>query len=318
MSGYLIRRVGETLVLLLLMSFLIYGLIGLMPGDPIDLMISADPTLTAADAARLKALMGLDRPLWERYWHWLQGALAGDFGYSRLYARPVVEVLGPRLVNTLALMGTSLVLALLIAVPAGVVAAMHPRGLVDSAINLLAFAGFSVPSFWLGLILIIVFSVQLGWLPAGGTAPVGDADLLDRLRYLVLPVLTLTLLAAGTFVRFVRAAMLEALREDFIRTARVKGLSRASVVVRHALPHAMLSLVTIVALNVGSLFSGSLVVETIFAYLGMGKLIYDSIMGNDYNLALAALLIATAVTLLANLVADVAYGWLDPRIAYGS
>jgi len=317
MSGYLARRVAETLLLLLVMSFLIYGLIGLMPGDPIDLMISADPDLSAADAARLKALQGLDRPLLERYWFWLVQALSGDLGYSRLYARPVVEVLGPRLVNTLALMGTSLALALLLAVPAGVIAALHPRGVVDNGINLLAFAGFSVPSFWLGLILIIVFSVQLGWLPAGGSAPVGEAALLDRLRYLVLPVLTLTLLAAGTFVRFVRAAMLEALREDFIRTARVKGLSRTAVVVGHALPHAMLSLVTVVALNIGGLFSGSLVVETVFAYLGMGKLIYDAIMGNDYNLALAALMIATIVTLLANLVADIAYGWLDPRIDYG-
>jgi peptide/nickel transport system permease protein len=316
-SGYLARRLAETAFLLVLMSFLIYALIGLMPGDPIDLMIGADPNLTTADAARLRALQGLDRPLHERYWYWLQAALGGDFGYSRLYARPVVEVIGPRLVNTLILMGTSLALALLIAIPAGVVAAMHPRGLTDNTINLLAFAGFSVPSFWLGLILIIVFAVQLGWLPAGGTAPVGSADLLDRLRYLILPVATLTLLAAGTFVRFVRAAMLEALREDFIRTARVKGLSRSAVVIRHAMPHAMLSLVTIVALNVGSLFSGSLVVETIFAYLGMGKLIYDSIMGNDYNLALAALLIATLVTLLANLVADIAYGWFDPRIDYG-
>lgn len=317
MSGYLTRRVGETVLLLFLMSFLIYGLIGLMPGDPIDLMISADPDLSPADAARLKALMGLDRPLLERYWHWLTRALSGELGYSRLYARPVLEVVGPRLVNTLLLMGTSLVLALLIAVPAGVVAALRPRGLVDNTINLFAFAGFSVPSFWLGLILIIVFAVQLGWLPAGGTAPVGEAALLDRLRYLVLPVTTLTLLAAGTFVRFVRAAMIEVLREDFIRTARVKGLSRSAVVVRHALPHAMLSLVTITALNVGNLFSGSLVVETIFAYLGMGKLIFDAVMGNDYNLALAALMIATAVTLLANLAADIAYGWLDPRIDYG-
>jgi peptide/nickel transport system permease protein len=317
MSGYFARRVTETALLLLLMTFLIYALIGLMPGDPIDLMLSSNPDVTAADVARLKALYGLDQPVWTRYRHWLAAAMTGDFGYSRLYARPVLEVIGPRLVNTLLLMGTSLVLALMIAIPAGVLAAMRPRGLADNTINLLAFAGFSVPSFWLGLILIIVFAVQLGWLPAGGTAPVGSADLLDRLRYLVLPVATLTLLAAGTFVRFVRAAMLEALREDFIRTARVKGLSRTAVVLRHALPHAMLSLVTIVALNVGSLFSGSLVVETIFAYLGMGKLIYDSIMGNDYNLALAALLIATFVTLLANLVADLAYGWLDPRIDYG-
>lgn len=317
MSAYFARRVTETALLLFLMTFLIYALIGLMPGDPIDLMLSSNPDVTAADVARLKALYGLDQPLFTRYRHWLAAAVTGDFGYSRLYARPVLEVIGPRLLNTLLLMGTSLALALVIAIPAGVLAAMRPRGLVDNTINLLAFAGFSVPSFWLGLILIIVFAVQLGWLPAGGTAPVGSADLLDRLRYLILPVATLTLLAAGTFVRFVRAAMLEALREDFIRTARVKGLSRTAVVIRHALPHAMLSLVTIVALNVGSLFSGSLVVETIFAYLGMGKLIYDSIMGNDYNLALAALLIATLVTLLANLVADLAYGWLDPRIDYG-
>lgn len=317
MAGYLARRLVETVLLLLVMSFLIYGLIGLMPGDPIDLMVSADPNLTAADAARLKALQGLDVPLVQRYGRWLSAALAGDFGYSRLYALPVLEVLGPRLVNTLLLMVTSLVLALAIAVPAGILAALNPRGPVDATVNLLAFAGFSVPSFWLGLLLIILFSVQLGWLPAGGSAPVGEAGLLDRMRYLVLPVATLTLLTAGTFIRFVRAAMLEVLREDFVRTARAKGLSTVKMVVRHALPHAGLAMITVVALHAGSLFSGALVVETIFAYLGMGKLIYDAVLGNDYNLALVALLLATLVTLLANLVADLAYGWLDPRIDYG-
>ncbi|MCB9969846.1 MAG: ABC transporter permease [Geminicoccaceae bacterium] len=317
MAGYFVRRLVETLLLLLVMSFLIYGLIGLMPGDPIDLMVSADPNLTAADALRLKALQGLDVPLPERYWRWLSATLSGDLGYSRLYARPVLEVLGPRLLNTLLLMGTSLILALVIAVPAGIVAALDPRGPVDNTINLLAFAGFSMPSFWLGLLLIILFSVQLGWLPAGGSASIGESGLLDRLRYLILPVLTLTLLTAGTFIRFVRAAMLEALREDFIRTARVKGLSTTAVVIRHALPHTALAMITMTALHAGSLFSGALVVETIFAYLGMGKLIYDAILGNDYNLALVALLLATLVTLVANLVADLAYGWLDPRIDYG-
>jgi peptide/nickel transport system permease protein len=317
-TRFILRRVAETVLLLLVMSFVIYALIGLMPGDPIDLMVQADPNLTAADAARLKALYGLDRPVWERWLAWLLSALQGDFGFSRLYSVPAVEVLGPRLVNTLLLMGTSFVLALALALPAGIMAALRPRSIVDYTVNLLAFAGFSVPAFWLALLLIIVFAVELGWLPAGGAGTVGEtAGLADRLRYLVLPVTALTLLTLGSFLRFVRASMLETLRERFILTARAKGLGTWGVVARHALRHAMLPIVTLVALHFGTLFSGALVIETVFAYLGMGKLIYDAILGNDFNLALAALLLATLVTLVANLVADIAYAWLDPRITYG-
>ncbi len=314
MGRLLLRRGIETLLVLLVMSFLIYALIGLMPGDPIDLMLSADPRFTTADAARLKALYGLDRPLLERYLRWLQRALAGDFGYSRLYGQPVFAVIWPRLLNTLLLMGTSLLLALLIAIPAGILAALRPRGPLDTLVNLLAFAGFSVPSFWLSLMLIVLFAVTLGWLPAGGVASVGDGGFLDRLTYLVLPVAALTLLTAGTFLRFVRASMLEALEEDHIRTARAKGCGTARIVLAHALPNAMIPVVTVVALHFGSLLSGALVVETVFSYLGMGKLIYDAILGNDYNLALAALLLGTALTLLANLAADIVYLELDPRI----
>lgn len=314
MGRLLLRRGLETLLVLLVVSFLIYALIGLMPGDPIDLMLSADPRFTTADAARLKALYGLDRPLLERYLSWLQRALVGDFGYSRLYGQPVFAVIWPRLLNSLLLMGTSFLLALLIAIPAGILAALRPRGPLDTLVNLLAFAGFSVPSFWLSLMLIVLFAVTLGWLPAGGVASVGDGSLLDRLTYLVLPVAALTLLTAGTFLRFVRAAMIEALQEDHIRTARAKGCGTARTVVVHALPNAMIPIVTVVALHFGSLLSGALVVETVFAYLGMGKLIYDAILGNDYNLALAALLLGTALTLLANFLADLVYLELDPRI----
>jgi peptide/nickel transport system permease protein len=285
-----------------------------MPGDPIDLMVSADPNLTAADAIRLKALYGLDRPLPERYLGWLGRALTGDLGYSRLFAQPVLGVLGPRLANTLLLMGTSLLLAMGIALPLGIWAALRAGSVVDGTINLLAFAAFSVPAFWLGLVLILVFAVGLGWLPAGGIESVGDGGVLDRLRYMVLPVLTLTLLTAGTFVRFVRAALIDSLRQDFIRTARAKGCGPARTVLGHALRHAMLPVTTVLALHMGALFSGALVVEAVFAYGGMGKLIYDSIMGNDFNLALAALLLATFATLLFNLVADLAYARLDPRI----
>jgi peptide/nickel transport system permease protein len=298
------------------MSFVIYGLLGLMPGDPIDLMASGDPNITSADIARLKAVYGIDRPLLERYGQWLAAALGGDFGYSRLHAKPVVEVLLPRLANTCLLMGISFLVALVVALPAGVLAAMRPRSWIDYGLNLFAFAGISLPSFWLALLLILWFSVVLGWLPAGGVQTVGSDSLGDRVAHLVLPVLALTVLTAGRLIRFTRSAMLEALRQDYIRTARAKGLGPYGVVVGHALRNAMIPVVTVLALDFGALFSGALVIETIFAYLGMGKLIYDSIMGNDFNLALVGLLFATVLTLASNLSADLIYAWLDPRISY--
>lgn len=315
---FLARRTVESALVLLAVSFVVYALIGLMPGDPIDLMLQSDPSLTSADVVRLKALQGLDRPLVERWLGWLARAAQGDFGYSRLYAVPAVTVLGDRLVNTLLLMGSSFVLALAVAIPAGVWAAARPGGLLDRLAGLVAFVGISVPAFWLGMLLIILFAVELGWLPAGGTSSLDGGGALDRVRYMALPVLTLTLLTAGIFLRYVRAAMQETLREPFIRTARALGVGEGRILLRHALPHAMLPVTTMIALSFGSLFSGALVVETTFAYLGVGKLIFDAILGSDFNLALLALMLATLVTLLSNLAADLAYAWLDPRISYGA
>ncbi|MDH3596227.1 MAG: ABC transporter permease [Rhodospirillales bacterium] len=313
MTRYILQRLVESAVVLLIMSFVIYGLIGLMPGDPIDLMVSADPDLTPADAERLRALYGLDRPILERYLNWLGAALSGDIGYSRIHARPVMAVLLPALANTVWLMGLSFALALAIALPAGILAALRPRSAVDNAINLLAFAGISIPPFWLAILLIILFAVILGWLPAGG---MGGGGLGSAIAHLALPVATLTLVTVGGIVRFVRAAMMEALRQDYVRTAQAKGLSARQVVLGHALRNAMIPVVTVLALNFGTLFSGALITETMFGWLGMGKTIYDAIMGNDFNLALVGLLFATLTTLLANLAADVTYAWLDPRISY--
>ena len=222
----------------------------------------------------------------------------------------------PRLGNTCLLMGVSFVLALIVALPAGVLAAMRPRSVLDYGLNLFAFAGISMPSFWLGLLLILLFSVQLGWLPASGVTSVGGDTVAARLIHLILPVLTLTMLTVGSVLRFTRSAMIETLRQDYVRTAYAKGLGPVGVVLRHALRNAMIPVVTVVALHFGALFSGALVVETMFAYLGMGKLIYDSIIGNDFNVALVGLLFATLLTLLSNLGADVLYAWLDPRISY--
>ncbi len=316
MTAYLLRRLLGAAALLVLMSLAIYALIGLMPGDPIDLMLQADPHVTAADVARLKALYGLDRPLLGRWLAWLGAMAHGDFGYSRLYAVPALQVLWPRLLNTLLLMGSSLLLAVLLAFPAGILAALRPGGRLDRTIGLLAFVGLAVPSFWLAFLLIILFAVELGWLPAGGSQDVGASGLADRLRHLALPALALTIVTAAALVRYVRAAVMEALREPFIRTARAKGCGTWGVVVRHALPQALPALVTLLALHLGQLFSGALVVETVFSYLGMGKLIYDSILGNDYNLALLALMLATLLVLLANLAADLAVAGIDPRVRY--
>jgi peptide/nickel transport system permease protein len=313
---YFSHRAAEAGLLLLLMSFVIYILLGLMPGDPIDIMASGDPDMNTDDIARLKALYGLDRPLLERYWNWLAAAATGDFGFSRLHTRPVLEVIAPRLWNTTVLMGLSFIVALVIAIPLGVVAAVRPRTWIDYAINLFAFAGFSLPSFWLALLLILLFSVTLGWLPAGGVQSVGRDDFWDWALHLIMPVTALTLLTMGRIIRFTRASMIEALRQDYVRTAEAKGLSPYGVVVGHAMRNAMIPVVTVLALDFGTLFSGALVIEQIFSYQGMGKLIYDSILGSDFNVALVGLLFATILTLASNLGADLIYGWLDPRISY--
>lgn len=318
MARYLLDRLLQSLIVLAMMSFVIYWLMGLMPGDPIDLMISADPKLTAQDAIRLRELYGLDRPITERYVNWLTAAIGGDFGFSRLHVKPVLTVLWPALGNTVILLGISFILSVLLALPAGIYAAIRQYTGTDYLINLAAFAGISIPSFWLALLLITLFSVILGVLPASGTETIGAlSSFWDSAKFLILPIATLTIASIGSHTRFVRAAMMETMRQDFIRTARAKGATEARVVWHHALRNALIPVVTILALDFGFLFSGALITETIFAYPGMGKLIFDAIMGNDFNLAMVAFMFATVLTLLGNLVADIAYGWLDPRISYG-
>ena len=316
MLHFLGERVLQSTVVLAVMSFVIFVLIGLMPGDPVDLMISSDPDLTSADIEKLREIYGLDRPVIERYGNWLLAALQGDFGFSRLFAQPVFDVLLPALGHTLALLGISLTLALLIGLPLGIWAAVRPYSTRDYAVNMFAFAGISIPSFWLGLLLIILFAVILGWFPAGGLGTPGQDSWADKLIYLVLPATSLTLASVGGHTRYMRASMLETLRQDYIRTARAKGLSERRVVLGHALRNALIPVTTIIALDFGFLFSGALITETIFAYPGMGKLTFDAVMGNDFNLALVCLLLATLVTLVGNILADFAYAWLDPRIGF--
>jgi len=292
-----------------------------MPGDPIDTLIISNPDFTPEDADRLRKLYGADLPVTTRYGNWLKDAMKGDFGYSREYRVPVTDFIGARLLNTSILSVSALALSLAIAVPIGVWVALRKGSKVDYFVNLISFAGISIPSFFLGIVLIIVFAVQLKILPAGGTETIdsdisGLSSIIDRVQYLILPVLTITIMRVASFVRFTRSSMIETMSMEFIRTARAKGLSRSVVIIRHGLRNALLPLVTLVALSISGIFSGAVIIETLFSYQGVGKLVFDSISGNDFNVAMVSFLISIGMVLVMNLVADILYAYVDPRIEY--
>jgi peptide/nickel transport system permease protein len=322
MLTYILRRLIQTLIVIAMLSYVCFSLMTLMPGDPVELMIQSNPRITPEDVVRLREFYGLDQPSWKRYLNWASTLAQGDLGYSRTYRVPVSELMGPRLMNTFILSIGALSLSLLIAIPLGVMSALKPGGRLDSFLNLFSFAGISVPSFWLGIMLIIIFSVLLPWLPAGGTETIGIEKssswefFLDRATYLILPILSLSLQQIGRFVRFARSSMLEALRFDFIRTAKAKGLSQNVVLWKHAFRNALIPLITVVALSISSVFSGAILTETVFAYQGVGKLVFDSVIGNDFNVAMVSFIISVSMVLLMNLIADILYGFADPRISY--
>ena len=303
-------RLGQILLLLLLLSLAAWFAIGLMPGDPIELAIIGDPRLGPEDAARLRALYELDRPLLARWLSWAMGVLTGNFGHSRLFARPAAEVLMPALWSSLILVGSALILAIIVGVAAGAVAAARPA--YSGAVQTVALMGQAMPSFWLGMMAIILFAVTLGWLPAGGLPD--EQGFLPALRYLLLPLATLAFSHLAAYARHSTAAIRDTLREPWIVSARARGASEARILWAHALPNASIPLLTLAAIDAGSLVGGALVTETLFARPGMGKLLYDSIMGNDYNLALLALLLVAVVTMLATLAADLLQFWIDPRL----
>ncbi|MBE9606546.1 ABC transporter permease [Acetobacteraceae bacterium H6797] len=282
-----------------------------MPGDPIELAIIGDPRLGPEDAARLRALYELDRPLLARWTSWALGVLTGNFGHSRLFARPAIQVLMPALWSSLILVGTSLLLAILLGVAAGALAAARP--VYAGAVQTVALMGQAMPSFWLGMMAIILFAVTLGWLPAGGLPD--EQGLVPALRYLVLPLATLAFSHLAAYARHSAAAFRDTLREPWITSARARGASENRLLWAHALPNASVPLLTLAAIDAGALVGGALVTETLFARPGMGKLLYDSIMGNDYNLALLALMLVAAVTMLATLAADLLQLWIDPRLS---
>lgn len=339
MNGYVARRLLQILPLLFLVSALTFALAEAAPGGPLA-AYAEDPDLTPEDLARLEASLGLDQPAWQRYGQWLGRILRGDWGSSLVTRRPVLVEIGERLPRTLLLMGASLALTLAIALPLGVWAAVHQYSPWEHAVSLGAFIGQAVPVFWLGLLLISAFNVWLHYpvspsagfrwshlwacpdcaplLPGGGMAPYGAPGFpwAARIRHLILPVFTLTVFSVGAYLRYMRGQMLEVLGADYIRTARAKGLPRRAVLVPHAVKNGLLPVVTVLALDLPSLFGGALFTETLFAWPGMGRLFYRAAQRVDFPVLMGIVLINAALIILFNLAADIAYAYLDPRVRY--
>ena len=320
---YVIRRLLQIMPLLLVISALIFALLYAMPGDPLYRMLQDIPNLRPEDYERLRKLYGFDDPFYVQYWKWLWQLLQLNPGYSREYGQPVFEIIWPALKNTLVLTVLAVVIGKTIAILLGIFSAVRQYSLGDYFLTGATFIAYSVPAFWLGLMLIIVFSVKLGWLPTSGIVnadftPGSWEATVDWLKHLILPVAVLAISEIIQVQRFMRSSMLEVLRQDYLTTARAKGLSEIIVVGRHALKNALIPVVTIIAVTMPRVVGGSTVVETVFAYPGMGRLLYTSIMGNDYVVAMTVVMIIAVTVVFFNLLADIIYGWLDPRIRYQS
>ena len=313
---YVARRLIQALPLMLGITVVSFAILKAIPGGPMA-AYEANPNFTDADLKRLEHALGLDQPFYVQYVNWLLAFLTGDWGYSYSSHRAVLTSIVERLPATVYLMGSVYVVTLLVAIPIGIFTALRQYSWLDHVITGATFAFLSTPTFWLGLLLIIVFGLQLKLLPLGGMATLGtDFDAFDRVRHLILPVATLSLVGIGRYVRFLRASMLETLTQDYLRTARAKGLVERIVVARHALKNASIPLVTVAALDLPELFVGALVTEQIFGWPGMGRLYWDAATRSDYPVVMGFLAVSAALIILANLVADVFYAYLDPRIRY--
>ena len=320
---YVLRRLFQSVPLLLVISALIFTLLYLMPGDPLYRMLEGIPNLRPQDYDRLRKLYGFDDPIYVQYFKWLWQLIQLNPGYSREYGQPVFDIILPALKNTLVLTIAAVVLGKLLAITLGIFSAVRQYSIGDYILTATTFVAYSVPAFWLGLMLIILFSVKLGWLPTSGIVnsvvePGSWAATVDWLKHLILPVAVLAISEIIQVQRFMRSSLLEVLRQDYLTTARAKGLSETVVIGRHALKNALIPVVTIIAVTMPRVVGGSTVVETVFAYPGMGRLLYTSIMGNDYVVAMTVVMIIAATVVFFNLLADVIYGYLDPRIRYQS
>lgn len=320
MIGYSLRKILKIIPLLFILSALLFFIMDFIPGDFVEKK-AATSNMSAEKVANLKEIYGLDKPVTYRYGKWLKNALHGDFDNSLKYQKPVTEVLGDYVWNSFILAALSFVLTLLIAIPIGVISAVKQYSFFDKAATVLTFIGNSFPSFFLAIILMKIFAIDLNILPISNMKTVGSnltgfKNILDIMKHLILPGLTLTIISLGSYIRYIRTSMLEVLQQDYIRTARAKGLKEKVVIYRHALRNGLIPIVTFIGIHIPSLFAGAILTETVFSWPGIGKVAYDAIGNIDYTLLMGFNLFIGLLTILGNILSDVLYRVVDPRIKF--
>ncbi|MGQ9925272.1 MAG: ABC transporter permease [Chloroflexaceae bacterium] len=318
MSRYILRRLLFAIPTLLGISIVIFAILALAPSDPLA-QFAADPSVPPEVRDAIRENLGLNDPWYIRYVKWLAALLRGDWGYSFASRVPVLDLIAQRLPQTLQVVGVAYLVAILIGIPIGIISAVRPYSLFDNLATTFAFIGFSMPTFFTGLLLILIFSVRLNWLPFiyDSTLRVTDwGTFVRQVRQMLMPVIVLALFQTGSLTRFVRAAMLENLPADYARTARAKGLSEQAVVLRHVFRNSMIPVVTLLALGVPTIFTGAIVTEQIFRVNGIGELLIKSIQNSDTPVVMAITFMFAVLVVMFNLIADVLYGVLDPRIRY--
>ncbi len=319
MLKYVIRRILQALPILLAITVVVFLVIRLAPGDPFTGMVDPRISQDAIEAARVR--LGLNQPLYVQYWHWLRELLTGNLGYSIRFQRPVADIITERLPASLLLGLATQFIVFALGLPIGVLAATRKNTWLDHVVTTFAFAGLSVPSFFFGLALIRVFALQLQWLPSSGMVTPGAhysgwAHYADLARHLILPALTLGLVSVAGLMRYVRSAMLEVVRMDYVRVARAKGLAEKTVVYKHALRNALLPVVTILGLELPALVGGAILTESIYSWPGLGRVGFTALLERDYPVLMAFNLMAAVLTLAGSLLADLGYALVDPRIRY--
>lgn len=313
MIGFGLRRLAQALVLLLLVSMIGFAILHLAPGGPLSqFALSSD--MSPKELQQIAHQMGLDRPLPQQYLDWLGRLLAGDWGRSYRDGQPVLDVIASHLGATLELMLSATVLAMSLGTWLGILGAIRRHSIADHAATMGAMIALSIPTFWFGLVVIYIFSVRLDWLPAGNIEDVGNGSLFDHLKHLIEPCIVLALVTLATWSRYMRASMLEVINQDYIRTARAKGLRQTQILVRHAFRNALLPMITVAGLQLPALLTGALVTETVFTWPGMGRLFLDSLNYRDYPVVMGVLMFSAIIVLLGNLAADMLYVVADPRV----
>lgn len=314
MTTYIVNRVGQAGLTWLLIVTATFLLLQLAPGGPAIMM---NPDLAPEAREQIFRQLGLDQPITVQYWRWLSSLLRGDLGISFSDRAPVGTLISTALPNTLQLSLAALLMTIVLGIPLGVLAALRHQTIVDQVISVIAFLGLSIPAFWFGIVLILVFAVNLGWLPAAGMRTIGlPFTLPDFLLHLVMPVAVLALANLAVVTRYTRSSMLNVLSEDFIRTAKAKGLAPRRVTYRHALRNALVPVITVIGLRLPTLFGGTVITESVFAWPGMGRMSVNAALERDYPLIMGITVVMATVVLVVNLLVDLSYSYIDPRVRY--